>query len=225
MSAISEILHALKTELPSNVTLVAVSKFHPAEAVMEAYDAGQRVFGESRPQELQAKAAALPKDIRWHFIGHLQTNKLKMVLPYVSLVESVDSEHLLAAIDGWAATHERIIDLLLEMHIAAEETKQGFVRDEILDVLHHAAEGKYRNVRILGLMGMATLTDDEAVIRSDFSKLISMRDEIRSDKGLAGGLPENFGLLSFGMTHDYKIAVAMGADIVRIGTLIFGQRI
>ena len=225
MSAISEILHALKTELPSNVTLVAVSKFHPAEAVMEAYDAGQRVFGESRPQELQAKAAALPKDIRWHFIGHLQTNKLKMVLPYVSLVESVDSEHLLAAIDGWAAAHERIIDVLLEMHIAAEETKQGFVREEILDVLHHAAEGKYRNVRILGLMGMATLTDDEAVIRSDFSKLIAMRDEIRSDKGLSGGLPENFGLLSFGMTHDYKIAVAMGADIVRIGTLIFGQRI
>ena len=210
----------LKKELPPEVVLVAVSKFHPAEAIMEAYYAGQRVFGESRPQEFRQKAESLPDDIVWHFIGHLQTNKLKMVLPYADMVESVDSLHLLEAIDGWCRENGKVLDILLEMHIASEETKQGFSRDEILQVLRSSSS--FSGVRILGLMGMATFTDDESVIRSDFARLVSLRDEAK--RTLSGLLPEKFGLLSFGMTHDYRIALSMGADIVRIGTLIFGER-
>ena len=205
-NSIASAIAKLKEELPSNVKLVAVSKFHPAEAVMEAYSAGQRVFGESRPQELAAKAAVLPADISWHFIGHLQTNKLKLVLPVAAMIESVDSLHLLQAVDRWGRENDRIISVLLEMHIASETTKQGFSSDEIL------------------LMGMATFTDDETVIRKDFAKLVTLRDEIRSEMDKFPGLPDDFGILSFGMTHDYRIAVEMGADIVRIGTLIFGER-
>lgn len=223
MSEIAKAIYRLKEELPSNVKLVAVSKFHPAEAVLEAYRAGQRVFGESRPQELHAKVGVLPDDISWHFIGHLQTNKLKLVLPYVSLVESVDSLHLVEAIDRWGRDNGKTTDILLEIHIASEDTKQGFSRDEALAVLADA--GKYPNIRILGLMGMATLTDDESVIRHDFSSLVSLRDEIAANIGKFPSLPENFGILSFGMTHDYRIAVEMGADMVRIGTLIFGERV
>lgn len=189
---------------------------------MEAYRAGQRVFGESRPQELAAKAAVLPKDIVWHFIGHLQTNKVKMVLPVAAMVESVDSVRLLEAIEKWGAANSSVTEVLLEMHIASEETKQGFSREEILSVVSEA--GKYPHVRISGLMGMATLTGDEAVIRGDFARLVAMRDEIRENASGFPGLPDDFGILSFGMTHDYRIAVEMGADIVRIGTLIFGER-
>lgn len=222
MGAIAEAITGLRKELPSNVKLVAVSKFHPASAVMEAYDAGQRVFGESRPQELAAKAAALPSDISWHFIGHLQTNKLKLVLPVVSMVESVDSVHLLDAMEKWGRENSRVTEALVEMHIASEETKQGFSREEILSLLPHLQE--YPHVRISGMMGMATFTDDMAVVRHDFSELVSLRDEIRRHISDYPGLPADFGTLSFGMTHDYRIAVEMGADIVRIGTLIFGER-
>ena len=222
MGTIATAINRLKEELPSNVKLVAVSKFHPAEAVMEAYDAGQRVFGESRPQEFHAKAVALPGDISWHFIGHLQTNKLKLVLPYTAMVESVDSVHLLEAIDRRGRANGKITEVLLEMHIASETTKQGFSREEILTVAGNASD--YAGVRISGLMGMATFTDDETVVRRDFSQLVSLRDEIRSSLTDYPGLPEDFGVLSFGMTHDYRIAVEMGADIVRIGTLIFGER-
>ena len=222
MSEIAKAIYRLKEELPSNVKLVAVSKFHPAAAVMEAYRAGQRIFGESRPQELYAKARELPDDIVWHFIGHLQTNKLKLVLPYVSMVESVDSFHLLEAIDRWGRDNGRITDILLEMHIASETTKQGFSKEELMSAVSLAASCP--NVRISGLMGMATFTDDEEVIRKDFAKLVAARDEIRAGAGLYPGLPVDFGVLSFGMTHDYRIAVGMGADIVRIGTLIFGER-
>ncbi len=222
MTDIAGAIARLKSELPSNVKLVAVSKFHPAEAVMEAYNAGQRVFGESRPQELHAKALMLPDDISWHFIGHLQTNKLKMVLPYADLVESVDSGHLLEAISDWGVSHDRTVDVLLEMHIASEDTKQGFSGEGILQIVRNASA--YPGVRISGLMGMATFTDDEAVIRNDFSRLVSLRDGIKADIERYPGLPADFGILSFGMTHDYRIAVEMGADIVRIGTLIFGER-
>ena len=222
MTDIAGAIARLKSELPSNVKLVAVSKFHPAEAVMEAYNAGQRVFGESRPQELHAKASMLPDDISWHFIGHLQTNKLKMVLPYADLVESVDSGHLLEAISDWGVSHDRTVDVLLEMHIASEDTKQGFSGEGILQIVRNASA--YPGVRISGLMGMATFTDDEAVIRNDFSRLVSLRDGIKADIERYPGLPADFGILSFGMTHDYRIAVEMGADIVRIGTLIFGER-
>ncbi len=222
MTNIASAIRELHEELPSNVKLVAVSKFHPAEAVMEAYRAGQRIFGESRPQELYAKARELPDDIVWHFIGHLQTNKLKLVLPYVSMVESVDSLHLLEAIDRWGRDNGRITDILLEMHIASETTKQGFSKEELMSAVSLAASCP--NVRVSGLMGMATFTDDEDVIRKDFAKLVAARDEIRAGAGLYPGLPVDFGVLSFGMTHDYRIAVGMGADIVRIGTLIFGER-
>ena len=220
--SIATAIKTLKEELPSNVKLVAVSKFHPAEAVMEAYSAGQRIFGESRPQELAAKAAVLPGDIVWHFIGHLQTNKLKMVLPVSSMVESVDSLHLLEAIEKWAGDNGKTVCVLLEMHIASEETKQGFSREEILDIASKA--GGYPHIRICGLMGMATFTDNEEIIRKDFAKLVTLRDEIRAGIENYPGLPADFGILSFGMTHDYRVAVEMGADIVRIGTLIFGER-
>jgi len=235
MSHIADTMHRLHEELPENVKLVAVSKFHPAEAVAEAYAAGQRVFGESRPQELSAKIVALREmaassgapemysDIEWHFIGHLQTNKLKLVLPYVAMVESVDSLRLLSAVDGWGAANGKVTDVLLEYHIASEETKQGFGREEILDIV--SGQG-FRNVRIRGLMGMATFTDDENVIRADFARLMSLYDEIvrLRDAGGCPGAGENFDVRSFGMTHDYRIAVQMGADVVRIGTLIFGER-
>ena len=228
MSQITDRIRQLKSELPGNVMLVAVSKFHPVEAVIEAYDAGQRVFGESRPQELLSKVRSLETsglcpDIRWHFIGHLQTNKLKMVLPYVSMVESVDSLHLLDAIDRWGAEHGKVTDILLEYHIASEDTKQGFSREEILEIVSAEA---LPNVRIRGLMGMATFTDDETLIRSDFGRLTSLYDEIvrLRDGGRCPGIGSDFCLKSFGMTHDYGIAVGMGADIVRIGTLIFGER-
>lgn len=235
MSDIASTIIKLHNELPPEVTLVAVSKFHPVEMVIEAYSAGQRVFGESRPQELASKVKALAgaaaaagnpdlySDIRWHFIGHLQTNKLKMVLPYVAMVESVDSLHLLEAVDRWGGENGKRTEVLLEYHIASEETKQGFDADQIKEILFSGH--RYENVVVRGLMGMATFTDDEQVIRSDFSRLVSLRDTLLPERGKYPNLGPGFGLLSFGMTHDYRIAVEMGADIVRIGTLIFGERV
>ena len=221
MGIASEIIR-LHNELPSTVKLVAVSKFHPASAVMEAYNAGQRVFGENRPQELFAKAKELPADIEWHFIGHLQTNKLKMVLPYASIVESVDSLHLLEAIDRWGRDNSKVVDVLLEYHVAAEETKQGFDADEIRSILF--SPEPFANIRFRGLMGMATLTSDEHVIEADFGRIVSLFDELSARIGDSPKLTADFNLRSFGMTHDYGIAVRMGANIVRIGTLIFGAR-
>lgn len=221
MSIASEIVK-LHSELPSTVKLVAVSKFHPASAVMEAYNAGQRVFGENRPQELFAKAKELPADIEWHFIGHLQTNKLKMVLPYASIVESVDSLHLLEAIDRWGRDNSKVVDVLLEYHVAAEETKQGFDADEIRSIMF--SPEPFANIRFRGLMGMATLTSDEHVIETDFGRIVSLFDELSARIGDSPKLTADFNLKSFGMTHDYGIAVRMGANIVRIGTLIFGAR-
>ena len=221
MSIASEIVK-LHSELPSTVKLVAVSKFHPASAVMEAYNAGQRVFGENRPQELFAKAKELPADIEWHFIGHLQTNKLKMVLPFASIVESVDSLHLLEAIDRWGRDNSKVVDVLLEYHVAAEETKQGFDADEIRSIMF--SPEPFANIRFRGLMGMATLTSDEHVIEADFGRIVSLFDELSARIGDSPKLTADFNLRSFGMTHDYGIAVRMGANIVRIGTLIFGAR-
>jgi len=233
---ISEILKQLYSELPSTVKLVAVSKFHPFEAIQEAYEAGQRVFAESRPQELLAKVKRLEEirlergesdymaDIRWHFIGHLQTNKLKMVLPYVSLVQSVDSVRLLDAIRNWSLTNGRVIDVLLEPHVTAEETKQGFSAEEIYAVLEAAATGSedsYDNVRFRGIMGMATFTDDESVVRSDFASLRSIFDICRSR---FPALAQDFTELSIGMSDDYPLAIEYGSTMVRIGSMIFGAR-
>ena len=221
---ISSNLQRIKSQLPSEVTLVAVSKFHPVERLLEAYAAGQRVFAESRPQELAAKVPQLPADICWHFIGHLQTNKLKFVLPYVSLVQSVDSLHLLEAIDKWGSDHGKVIDILLELHLGAEETKQGFSEEEIIMCCRKAAAGTLaplKHVRIRGLMGMATNTEDEAVIEADFARIEALFKRIReSHPDLAGTFTE----LSIGMSADWPIAVRHGATMVRIGTDIFGAR-
>lgn len=215
---IEENLQRIKSELPSGVKLVAVSKFHPLEAILEAYQAGQTVFGENRPQELALKAVQLPQDIEWHFLGHLQTNKLKMVLPYATLVQSVDSVHLLEAIDNWGSANDKVISVLLELHIGAEETKQGFHEEEILDILFHAED--YKNIRFCGLMGMASHTDDEEVINADFERIDTFMAY------LVDLFPEltDFNQLSIGMSDDWPVAVQHGSTMVRIGTAIFGAR-
>ena len=215
---IEENINRIKSELPSGVKLVAVSKFHPMEAILEAYQAGQTVFGENRPQELAAKAVQLPQDIEWHFLGHLQTNKLKMVLPYATLVQSVDSVHLLEAIDNWGSNNDKVISVLLELHIGAEETKQGFHEEEILDILFDA--DKYRNIRFCGLMGMASHTDDQEVINADFERIDTFMAY------LVDLFPDldSFNQLSIGMSDDWPVAVRHGSTMVRIGTAIFGAR-
>ena len=231
---IRETIVKLNNELPATVKLVAVSKFHPFEAIEEAYHAGQRAFGESRPQELLSKVRRLEdiraergepdymSDIEWHFIGHLQTNKLKMVLPYVSLVQSVDSVRLLEAIDKWGAANGMVINVLLECHIAAEESKQGFSEEELIDIL--SGDRTYENVRICGLMGMATFTDDEEVIRGDFQRLLDMQQILHDWIGESPNVHPGCNELSMGMSDDYPTAVAMGSTIVRIGSMIFGER-
>lgn len=219
---IQENILRIKSELPPQVKLVAVSKFQPLSAIQEAYDAGQRAFGESRPQELAEKVQALSKDIDWHFIGHLQRNKIKLVLPYVSIVESVDSVELMDAMEKWCESAGRTVDILIECHIAREEAKSGFAVDEALSLL--TGERTWSHLHIRGLMGMATNTDDEAVVREDFSKLITLNAALQPLKGLCPNIPSDFGLLSMGMSDDYRIAVSMGANIVRIGTAVFGAR-
>lgn len=215
---IKENLDKIKSGLPSDVKLVAVSKFHPVEELMEAYDAGQRVFGENRPQELAAKVPQLPSDIEWHFIGHLQTNKLKMVLPYAHLVQSVDSSHLLDEINKWGKANGKVINILLELHIGAEETKQGFYEEEVLDILFRAE--KYANICFCGLMGMASHTDDQDMIRADFQRIAAFKEYLDD---LFPEL-EHFKELSIGMSDDHQIAIECGSTMVRVGTAIFGPR-
>lgn len=216
---IAEKLKDISQRLPSEVKLVAVSKFHSCEEIMEAYDAGQRRFGENRPQEFCQKVQDLPKDIEWHFIGHLQTNKLKMVLPYAHLVQSIDTLHLLDAVNEWGKANDKVISVLLELHIGAEATKQGFVEEDILDILFRA--DKYKNIRFCGLMGMATHTDCEEDIQADFCRISSFMDYLKDL------FPEytDFKELSIGMSEDWHIALEYGATIVRIGTAIFGPRV
>ncbi|MBR5723919.1 MAG: YggS family pyridoxal phosphate-dependent enzyme [Bacteroidales bacterium] len=209
----------IKKELPPEVKLVAVSKFHPEEAIREAFAAGQRRFGENRPQEFAAKVEALKDlDLEWHFVGHLQTNKLKLVLPYAHLVQSVDSLHLLDAIQDWGKANDKVIRVLLELHIGAEQTKQGFKEEEVLDILFRAQ--KYTHIRFCGLMGMATHTDCEEDVRSDFARIADFRAYLQD---LFPEL-EDFRELSIGMSGDWRIALDYGATIVRIGTAIFGER-
>lgn len=216
---ISESLKSIKDKLPAETTLVAVSKYHPSEAIEEAYRCGQRAFAESRPQELAKKVTELQhKDIQWHFIGHLQTNKLKMVLPYVHLVQSVDSLHLLQEIDKWGKTNGKCIPVLLELHIAAEESKQGFTEEEILDILFNS--DRYKHIKFCGLMGMATNTDEEEQIRADFARI---SDWFLYLKDLFPEM-ESFKELSIGMSGDWPIALEYGATMIRVGTAIFGER-
>ena len=216
---ISENIIAIREKLPPGVKLVAVSKFHPEEAIREAYAAGQRVFGENRPQEFAAKVEALQDlDLEWHFIGHLQTNKLKLVLPYADLVESVDSLHLLDAVQEWGKANDKRINVLLELHIGAEQTKQGFHEEEVLDILFRAE--KYTHVRFCGLMGMASHTDCEDDIRADFARIADFRAYLQDLFPELAGFRE----LSIGMSGDWPVALDYGATIVRIGTAIFGER-
>lgn len=208
--------------LPAGVRLVAISKYHPAECIQAAYDEGQRVFGESHEQELGKKREVLPKDIQWHFIGHLQTNKVKYIAPYISMIESVDSLKLLKEINKHAAKCGRMIDVLLELHIAEEETKYGFTPDECRSLL---SDGEWRtltNVRICGLMTMASFVEDEAQIRSEFLAAAALFDEFKRDYFAAD---DAFRERSWGMSHDYRIAVECRSTMVRIGTTIFGSRI
>ena len=211
---IADNIRKLKSELPSTVELVAVSKFKPVEAIREAYEAGQRSFGENRPQELAAQAPQLPGDIVWHFIGHLQTNKVKMVVPYAHLIHSVDSERLLAEIDKAARAAGKVMDCLLEIHIAEEQTKQGFTPDEAVALAKEA--GRYPNIRLRGVMGMATFTDDREQVRREFRSLKAVSERLSFLPGCD--------TVSMGMSGDWPIAVEEGTTIVRIGTAIFGKR-
>ena len=214
-------LDTIKRSLPHGVKLVAVSKFHPESAILEAYNDGQRVFGESRMQELDRKQKQLPEDIEWHFIGHLQTNKVKYIVPYIHTIESVDSTKLLAEINRQAAETGRIINCMLEIHIAEEDTKYGLSHEECRQFLTAGEWKSLNNVRITGLMGMATYTEDTEQIRNEFRSLKQFYDELKdscfNDKPY-------FSDISMGMSHDYGIAIEEGSTIIRVGSSIFGER-
>ena len=215
-------LREVKSNIPEGVTLVAVSKFHPNEYIEAAYAEGQRVFGESHEQELSKKYDTLPKDIQWHFIGHLQTNKVKYIAPYISMVDAVDSLKLLKEINKQAAKHDRVIDVLLELHIAQEATKYGLTIDGCRQLLDDGEWRNLNNVRICGLMMMASNTDDENRIRSEFIQAADFFDEVKA-KYFADSAA--FCQRSWGMSHDYKIAVECRSTMVRVGTTIFGPRV
>lgn len=214
-------LQAVKEQMRPGVALVAVSKFHPAPLIEEAYRQGQRIFGESRVQELQAKHEALPADIEWHFIGHLQPNKVKYIAPYISLIHAVDSERLLSEIEKQGAKYQRVIPCLLELHLAEEETKYGFTPEACSEMLERGAWRELKHVQIAGLMCMATQTDDEAQVRREFHTALTLWQEYKQ-KYFAHD--DAFKHRSWGMSHDYHIAMDEGATLVRIGTAIFGER-
>ena len=215
-------LREVRSRLPEGVCLVAISKYHPVEYLQAAYEEGQRVFGESHEQELRQKVEVLPNDIQWHFIGHLQTNKVKYIAPYISMVDAVDSLKLLKEINKQAAKHDRVIDVLLELHIAQEATKYGMTIDACRQLLE---EGEWRNmahVRICGLMMMASYVEDEAQIRQEFRTAHNFFDEVKQRYFAESPY---FTQRSWGMSHDYPIAVEEGSTMVRVGTAIFGPRV
>ncbi|MDR1516743.1 MAG: YggS family pyridoxal phosphate-dependent enzyme [Dysgonamonadaceae bacterium] len=221
MTSIESRIRSLGDELPPNVRLVAVSKFHPASRIREAYDTGQRVFGENRVQELVEKQPQLPPDAEWHFIGSLQRNKVKLIVPFIACIHSLDSERLMLEIERQAAEINRVVPCLLELHVAQEESKSGFLPDECRKFL---AEGRWRDcphIRISGIMGMATFTDDETQIRKEFRLLKSLFEEFKADYFAES---PSFKEISMGMSDDYPIAVEEGSTMLRIGSLIFGAR-
>ncbi|THF51566.1 YggS family pyridoxal phosphate-dependent enzyme [Flavobacterium supellecticarium] len=217
---IRENLTAIQAGLPEQVTLVAVSKTKPVSDLMEAYDAGQRIFGENKIQEMTEKWEQMPKDIQWHMIGHVQTNKVKYMAPYVSLIHGVDSLKLLQEINRQAQKNNRVIDCLLQIYIAEEESKFGLDENELKTVLTSDALHDLQNVRIKGLMGMATFTDSKAQIKKEFSRLKAIFDTYKNNKTLTTDLS----ILSMGMSGDYAIAIDCGSTMVRIGSSIFGSR-
>ena len=214
-------IRSITSQLPEGTRLVAVSKFHPAEAVRGAYDAGCRIFGESHVQELREKQQILPEDIEWHFIGHLQTNKVKYIAPFVSLIHAIDTPHLLREVEKQAAKCGRVIPCLLQLHVAQEETKFGFTPDECMEFL---SEGEWRqmpHVRLSGIMCMATNTDDEEQIRGEFHRA---HDFFLKAKEMFFADTDSFCECSYGMSDDWKIAVSEGSTLIRVGTAIFGPR-
>jgi pyridoxal phosphate enzyme (YggS family) len=220
--SISERIRELREEVPDDVDIVAISKVHPAERIQEAYDEGLRAFGENKAQEMSDKQAELPKDIEWHFVGHLQRNKVKQIAPFVSMILSVDSIRLLSEIEKRAEKEERIIDCLFQVHIAQEESKYGLSYEQARTLLHpERLSEEFEHVRIRGLMGMATLTEDEERIRKEFRGLKNFFDRMKEShcKDRA-----HFDTLSMGMTHDRRIAIEEGSTMVRVGSAIFGPR-
>ena len=214
--SIQENYHKIKAQIPENVELVAVSKFHPVEKIKEVYDCGQKVFGENKVQELLTKVNELPADIQWHLIGHLQTNKVKYIAPFIDTIQSVDSEKLLLEINKEAAKNNRIIKVLLQVKIAEEETKYGLEISEAKEIFSNYLEHQYPNIEILGLMGMATFTDNKNQVKSEFLVLKSLFDELSTFKKLE--------TLSMGMSDDFALAIECGSTSVRIGSAIFGVR-
>ena len=211
----------MKATLPEGVTLVAVSKTKPISDIQEAYEAGHRDFGENYPQELRDKHEVLPSDIRWHFIGHLQTNKIKYIIPYVTLIHSIDTASLLQAVNKEAKKHDRVVDCLLQFHIALEETKFGLDLDEARQLLDSEAFKQMQNVRICGVMGMATFTDNQTEVRKEFKYLKTIFDTLKHD--YFEDQPQ-FKEISMGMSEDYPIAIEEGATLIRVGSKIFGPR-
>lgn len=220
--SIADNLKQVLTELPQGVRLVAVSKFHPNEALEEAYRAGQRVFGESKVQEMTAKYENLPKDIEWHFIGHLQANKIKYMISFVAMIHGIDSYKLLAEVNKQAAKAGRVVNCLLQLHLAQEETKFGFSLEECREMLAAGEWENFINIRICGLMGMASNTDDVEQIDKEFRLLHTVFEEL---KGIWFADAADFRELSMGMSHDYHEAIAQGSTLVRVGSKIFGERI
>ena len=214
--SIQENYHKIKAQIPENVELVAVSKFHPIEKIKEVYDCGQKVFGENKVQELITKVNELPADIQWHLIGHLQTNKVKYIAPFIDTIQSVDSEKLLLEINKEAAKNNRKIKVLLQVKIAEEETKYGLEISEAKEIFSNYLEHQYPNIEILGLMGMATFTDNKNQVKSEFLVLKSLFDELSTFKKLE--------TLSMGMSDDFALAIECGSNSVRIGSAIFGVR-
>ena len=215
-------LQTIKDTLPEHVTLVAVSKYHPNEQLLAAYEAGQRVFGESHEQELSKKHDTLPADIQWHFIGHLQTNKVKYIAPYITMIDAVDSVKLLKEINKQALKNNRVIDVLLELHIAKEETKYGFTPDACREMLKEGQWRELNHVHISGLMMMASNVDDESQIRKEMMEAANFFDEVKRDYFADD---DRFCERSWGMSHDYQIAVECRSTMVRVGTAIFGPRV
>ena len=218
---IKENLNRIKATLPAGVKLVAVSKTHPAEMLQEAYDAGQRIFGENKVQEMTAKSQVLPNDIEWHFIGHVQSNKIKMMAPYVSVIQGVDTYDKLAEIDRQAAKFSRHITCLLQLHIATEETKFGFSADECTAMLDEGKWKELKNITIGGVMGMASNTDNEAQVLDEFRRLKQLFDSYK-EKYFKDS--PDFNTISAGMSGDYQLAIQSGSNMVRIGSSIFGER-
>ena len=219
--SIAQNLQCITAQLPQGVRLVAVSKFHPVDKVMEAYNAGQRIFGENRAQELAAKAPQMPTDIEWHFIGHLQKNKVRMIMPWASTIQSIDSIQLLQLVNKEAARIEHHVNVLLQLHVAKEQTKSGFSIDEVLKAAEEGAFNNLSNVTICGVMAMATFTDDMNQVASEFELVHNTFLTLR-DKHFAGN--PAFKEISMGMSDDWPVAVKHGATLVRIGTDIFGAR-